>query len=126
MEVMPKVQTQYFAESGGKGAKGTNIYGGGGGSGGHYNALATHPSHNQVEPGINASGYSGGPAKINPKVLSGAGGDGGNRGVYNNGGLLCIHCDSTFNGLGGIIDVSGLPGADGKPGLNRTLPPIPY
>jgi len=108
-----------YAE-GGNGAAGSSSFGGGGGAGGGKRYIST-ACNRQVTKGNDAIGQNGG-LPIPTNFFSPAGGNGGLKGIYVNGGLLYIYCGGIFNGLGGIIDVSGQPGNNGTNGSDNNPP----
>lgn len=91
----------------GRGARGTRDYGGGGGGAGGFN-----PQQNWVFHGEDAEGYRGGRRQN-------AGANGGRRGRYSNGGLVCLEAKQRLS-ITGTIDLRGRDGESGHNGRPQT------
>ncbi|OCC25295.1 hypothetical protein MB02_01070 [Croceicoccus estronivorus] len=95
------------SNAGGAGARGGPGYGGGGGGGGGAAVTSAGPGH-PARDFVGGDGY-----------FDNRGGDGGNSmGAYINGGLVYLRVMGTLNFNGGVIDLSGLKGPNGSPGVN--------
>lgn len=107
--------------SGGRGTAGDSDEGGGGGAGGgrHQDATGT-----RKWPGQNAAGSRGGAA--GPMNCGGRGGSGVRRGENANGGIVFLEVFGDFDGTGGVIDVSGIPGDRGADGQPTQFPTSSY